>query len=534
MLKTLVTIRMKSIFSGFLIHGKKKSGKGKIILSAVLIAYIIVIFGGLFTKLFDSLYSAFTAIEMEWLYFSLIGLFSFIFCIVGSVFVTQQQLFAAKDNDLLLSMPVPIRNILLSRLLSIVLLNYVYEILIMGPGLGVYVYQGDVNLMGLILFLLTFLLMPFLVLSVSSLFGWIIALIGAKTGKNNAIITVLTLVLFLGYMYLCFRMQDYLNKLIENGAAVGEAVKKALPPFFSMGRACAEGDFLSFLLFLAFCLVPFAVVYLVLSRTFIKIATAEKGAKKAVYRERRMKASGVKTALFKKDMRHFTGSPMYMFNCGIGLIFMLAASVYLLVKADEAESVMLMLQVLTNDDSITGVVLCAILGMMASLTNISSPMISIEAKTLWISKSLPVSARDVIFAKANVHIAASLPFVLISAIILEVTYDMSFLGRVLLVAFPIMVVIFNAYMGIALNLSYPKFDWISEIHAVKQGAAPILSVLIAMATMVLPVVLYVFILNDLIRAEYYALIVCGFFAAASFVLNRYLASGGAAKFEALQ
>ncbi len=534
MLKTLIDIRMRSILSGFLVRGKGKSGRGKKILSAVLIAYIVVIFGGLFIKLFDSMYIAFTAIGMEWLYFSVMGIFVFIFCIVGSVFVTQQQIFGAKDNDMLLSMPVPVRSILLSRLLSIVLLNYLYEILVMGPGLGIYVYCADVNPVGLLLFLLSFLLMPFLVLAVSALFGWIIALIGAKTGKSSAVITVLTLILFLGYMYICFKLQDYLNKLIENGAAVGEAVKKALPPFYSMGRACAEGDFLYFLLFLAFCIIPFIIVYFVLSKTFISIATSEKGGKKAVYKERTLKVSGAKTALFKKDLRHFTGSPMYMFNCGIGLVFMLAASVYLIVKAEEAEPILFLLQSLAQDESVTGAVLCAILGMMASLTNISSPMISIEAKTLWISKSLPVSAKDVIFAKADVHIAASLPFVLTSVILLEAAYDMSLLSRVLLAVFPLMVVIFNAYMGIALNLSFPKFDWINEIHAIKQGAAPIFSVLIAMATIALPVLLYVFALVDVIRAEYYVLSVCGIFAAASLALNRYLAAMGAAKFEELQ
>ena len=34
------------------------------------------------------------------------------------------------DNDLLLSMPVPVKSILISRLLSVLLLNYIYELLV--------------------------------------------------------------------------------------------------------------------------------------------------------------------------------------------------------------------------------------------------------------------------------------------------------------------------------------------------------------------------------------------------------------------
>lgn len=533
MLRTLVMIRLKSMFAGFLGRSKKGTGTGKKILLAALVIYIVAVFGTLFINLFASTCDAFFALGMQWLYFGFTGLMIFVLCFVGSVFVTQQLLFEAKDNDLLLSMPVPVKSILISRLLSVLLLNYIYELLVLVPAVSVYIYKGHFDGAGLLFIIGTGLLLPLLVLALSALFGWLIALIDSKIGRKNLIMMVLTLALLLVYLYICMRMQHYMNLLVENGAAIGEAIERTLPPFYYMGKACAEGSFTAFGIFLLFCLIPFAVVYFALDRSFIKIATANKGRKKIEYREKALKTSGVKTALFMKDMRHFLGSPMYIFNAALGLIFMVIGAVYLFLKADTLLPTMQMLSQLTGDESIPGAALCAAFAMMASLTCISAPMISIEAKTLWISQSLPVRAKDVLFAKANVHIFTSLPFILICALLLQFSFDMGIISRVMLAAFPLAATVFNAYMGIVLNLAYPKFDWINEIDAVKQGIAPTLAIFIAMASIALPLILYLFVFKDMISAEMYLLIVFGVFVLGSLILSRYLSGKGAEKFRTL-
>ena len=89
-----------------------------------------------------------------------------------------------------------------------------------------------------------------------------------------------------------------------------------------MGTAIADGNWINMLIFVLCCIIPFGVVYYVLSSTFIKIATSNKGHKKIKYKEKSMKVKGTKTALINKEISHFTQSPMYMFNAGIGLVFM--------------------------------------------------------------------------------------------------------------------------------------------------------------------------------------------------------------------
>ena len=531
MLKNLVFIRIKSMFAGMFARSKKKISGGKIFLFVLLGIYIIGCFGVLFGGMFASIADVFAQMGMSWLYFGLMGVLVCALCFVGSVFITQNQLYEAKDNDLLLSMPIPVKHILASRLLSIVILNYAYELLVIIPGAVVYCSKFPVTFLGCVFFLIAFLLLPLLVVAASALFGWLIALANTKMRNKNVIMMVLTLILFMAYMYVCLRLQYYLQKLIENGSAIGEAIQKALPPFYYLGKSITDGDVVAFLIFLAFCIVPFALVYYILSRSFIKIATTNRGHKKIVYKEKALKASSIRKALIIKESRHFLGSPMYMFNAGIGLLFMLIGAGYLFVKGGDMLKIV---QMFPGADNLIGPLICAGFGAMASLTIISAPTISIEAKTLWISQSLPVRGKDVLLAKADVHILMSLPFIVISAILLEFTFDMTIISRIMILLFPLVVTIFNAYTGVALNLNYPKFDWVNETDAVKQGVAPFLAMFIAMATVALPVLLYAFLLSDLVSAEIYLCIVFLAFAAASAVLYRYLVTKGAEIFRTLQ
>lgn len=531
MLKNLVMIRIKSMFVGMFSKSKKKASGGKIILFVILGIYILGCFGVLFGGMFSSICDAFAQLGMSWLYFGFMGIMVFVLCFVGSVFVTQNQLYEANDNDLLLSMPIPVKYILASRLLSIIVLNYVYELLVIVPGAVVYCSKQPVSVMGIVYFLVAFLLLPLLVVTVSALFGWLIALVNTKMRNKNVIMMVLTLILFLGYMYVCLQLQYYLQKLIANGSAIGEAIQKALPPFYYMGKAIAEGDTLAFLIYLACCIIPFAIIYYVLSKSFIKITTSNRGHKKIEYKAKEMKASGIRKALIIKESRHFLGSPMYMFNAAIGLVFMVMAAVYLSIKK---EDMVQMIRMFPGGETLLGPLICVGFAGMASLTIISAPTISIEAKTLWISQSLPVRTKDILLAKADLHTLMSLPFILVSAVLLEISFDLSLISRIMILLFPLAVTLFNAYMGVTVNLKYPKFDWINETDAVKQGVAPFLAMFISMATVALPVILYVAVFADMMLPETYLCIIFALFAAGAFVLYRYLITRGVELFKHLQ
>ena len=75
---------------------------------------------------------------MEWLYFTIMAMVAIVLGAFGSVFNTYSSLYLAKDNDLLLSMPIPVRTILLSRLLSVYLMGLLYSGVVLLPAMIVY------------------------------------------------------------------------------------------------------------------------------------------------------------------------------------------------------------------------------------------------------------------------------------------------------------------------------------------------------------------------------------------------------------
>ena len=238
---------------------------------------------------------------------------------------------------------------------------------------------------------------------------------------------VLTIVLFLGYMYFCFRWQYYIERLAASGEMLSDIIRTALPPFYFFGTGI-EGNPVSFLLFAAICIIPAAAVYALLSVSFVQITSTKKGARRIEYREKKMHVSGVRKALFSKEIRRFLSSTTYMFNAGVGLIFYPIVAVYALVSR---ENFVPLLNTLDPDHTATGAVLCLLMGLISCLIIISAPSISLEAKTLWLLKSSPLRPQDILSAKVLLHVLVSLPFLLFASVIFEIAFEMSLVSRIM-------------------------------------------------------------------------------------------------------
>lgn len=532
-LKHLISIRLQSVLSGLTAHdrgsGTRKAGRGAKASVAVLFVFVFAVFLLLFAQVFLTLRDPFVQSGMSWLYFGFMGLMVFLLGFIGSVFLTQTQLFESKDNELLLSMPISPRTILASRLLSLLGINYLYELLIALPCGIVYCMEYRVSAGGVILFLLSCLLLPLLVLTCSALFGWIIAAVSSRMRRKNIVTMVLTIVLFLGYMYFCFRWQYYIERLAASGEMLSDIIRTALPPFYFFGTGI-EGNPVSFLLFAAICIIPAAAVYALLSVSFVQITSTKKGARRIEYREKKMHVSGVRKALFSKEIRRFLSSTTYMFNAGVGLIFYPIVAVYALVSR---ENFVPLLNTLDPDHTATGAVLCLLMGLISCLIIISAPSISLEAKTLWLLKSSPLRPQDILSAKVLLHVLVSLPFLLFASVIFEIAFEMSLISRIMVLILPVIVNILQALIGIFINLKYPKFDWITEASAVKRGAAPTLSLFLSAAVVLLPFLLYLALHRFGLGADIYLCIVCAVFLLASFALTRLLSTRGAGMFENL-
>ena len=343
MLKTLVKKQLMEIFRSYF-YDAKKNRKRSALSTAMFIALFVLLMvgmlGGIFTFLSFTMCGAMTSVGMDWLYFTLMGLMAIFLGAFGSVFNTYSSLYIAKDNDFLLSMPIPVKIIMGSRLMSVYLMGLMYAAVIFVPAMIVYWIVAPVTVSAVVCSIIALLMISIFVMVLSCALGWLVAKISLKL-KNKSIITVIvSLVLFAVYYFFCFRASYMLQAMLANLGEVGAGIMSAAYPLYMFGRA-ASGSWVDTLIVSAVVLALFALTWVLLSRSFLKIATSTGGTAKVIYREKAAKLHSAPRALLGKELARFGSSPNYMLNCGLGLFIMPIAAVLLLIKGADISALLM-------------------------------------------------------------------------------------------------------------------------------------------------------------------------------------------------
>ena len=97
-----------------------------IVLLAVAALLLLALAGYVVSLLLTPLYKTLLKSDLEWLYFALTGVGAFLISFMLTAFYAQGSIFEAKDNEMLLSMPVRPSAILGSRLGALYFLNFFF------------------------------------------------------------------------------------------------------------------------------------------------------------------------------------------------------------------------------------------------------------------------------------------------------------------------------------------------------------------------------------------------------------------------
>lgn len=480
MLKTLILLRLKGIFLSQVKSTKnKKATLGKIILIAVLFGYVGVVFLGMFGLLFYSLVEPFTMMDIEWLYFSLMGIMVIVICFMGSVFMTQNEIYNAKDNELLLAMPIKPSEILLSRLFTILMFNYIYEALIVLPAFVVYIIYGSMTFMQMIIFWIVVITLPLFVLALSSLGGWLLTHVLVRV-KNRNFVSVIFYVLFLsGYLFIVNNIEVQLALLIQNGKSIAEAIEKSLFPIYHLGIAVTDVNIISLIIYLVCALVPFVIVIKLLSKNFVNLAIQKPKVTKTKYVQKDLKSSSMMKSLLIREWKHISSNAMVLMNGMIGSIFLLVSCVGIVFYKEQILETFGLLNV---DPSLYMPLICVAIISQISTNIMSGAMISLEGDRLWILKSLPLTTLDILHSKLLFHILVTVVPSMMLLGVMSVMFGLNIIEIVMVIALVCGFVIFTGVLGILVNLWKPKFDYINEVICVKQSMATGVTMMVSMAT----------------------------------------------------
>lgn len=245
MLKLLVKKQLTEIFRAYLYDAKKNRARSKAATVGYIIFFILLmvgVIGGMFTLLSLAMCQDMAKVGMSWFYFAIMGLMAILLGAFGSVFTTYSSLYLPKDNDQLLSLPIPVNTLIAARLLGVYLMGLMYSGVVVLPAIIVYwvtVSAAPLHLLAGVLFLL---LISLFVMAISCLLGWVVAKVSLKL-KNKSFVTVVLSLVFFGlyYYFFSFKANSLLTELLQNIALYGDKVRSSAYPVYLFGQAGAAG-----------------------------------------------------------------------------------------------------------------------------------------------------------------------------------------------------------------------------------------------------------------------------------------------------
>lgn len=541
MLKTLIHKQLRELFAFLMRSGNKKkdsksnTSTGRLIFMLVAFAYLFFVLSSFVVSVCDSMIGILIPLKLDWVYFSVVSILSTAFGVIGGVFTAYRGIFKAKDNEMLISMPIKPRLIVVSRMVSLYFITFIFELVILAPAFFVYAKNVGFSAVLLIFWLVLLLAIPILALAISCFLGWIIAVVSTKLGNSTAVVTIVSLLAFGLYFYFFSRLTSLVQSFLDSVASISVGVKKYLYPFYAIGQA-GVGNAVYFIISLVVLTAIFLLILFILSKSFVKIAISNKtkklaSQKKQIDMDKSVKAgNSLSMALFKKEVTRFVTSSTYMLNCGLGVVLLLIGAGAILFYRERI--VLLVSSFEGYHDYVCVFVALAVI-MIASINNMSAPSVSLEGGSIWVLQSAPVPPYKALMAKVNMQLCfAGIP-TLILLVALVYVLQLGLINSILLCLISIVYTVFNALWGIVMNLKMPNMNWTNEVIVIKQSA-PVFIVLFGGWGIAIGLgILYIFALRLFVSPIVMLIALIVIFSVISIIMFRWMRTRGARIFSYL-
>ena len=472
-----VSVRSMLLTSAGTRRSKKKAATGAGAL--VLIAFLGLYMSGMYSAI---LMGVLAPVHMEALVFLFMGAGALVGGLLFTVFAVKGVVFGGRDNDLLLSMPVSSTALMASRVAAIYLENLLFSFFVLVPAGVVCALLTERGVGRDLLFwarlIIAVLALPLLDTALSVLLGALVAFLSARVSKGALGQNIVMALFLAAVFYFSFNLNGMIQGLAANAAGVKDSLSWAAPLLWMADGIL--GDWGLLLAFAACCAVPFSLVVFALGKVYRQAVTAFAARSgRHDYKLSAQSASGQKKALLAKEARRFFGTPMYLWNAGIGLIMLVAAGVAALVMRDE------LLELIAIAEGALPVLpmAAAVMGFCLSMCTITAPSVSLEGKYLWILREAPVEEGTLLWIKVGFQLLLTLPCTVIAGVCIAIAVGMPLWQGAALILAMALFGMGHAAFGLLMGLCFPKLDAVNETVVVKQSLAVTLGIFVPMAAL---------------------------------------------------
>ncbi|MDO4565303.1 MAG: hypothetical protein Q4C04_06785 [Clostridia bacterium] len=395
-------------------------------------------------------------------------------------------LYVFGDYDLMMSLPVSTRTIALSRLISFYLLDLLYAAAFLIPAGVIYgIYENPPFIFYPNLILLT-LFVPLIPLAVGGLIGTLVSAALSKFKYKNALNTASQMLFVLLVMVLAFTMNSVSENMSDIAKVFSDRLGGIYPLSIMFAEALHDGNIQGELILIGVSLLCGGLFGAFVMGFFKPLCTRMQ----AVYRNRsfnlkRLEGRGKLRALYMREWKQYTSSTLYFVNTGFSSILLVLGILYVaFFGKNTLQPIVTMLQ---DYQSFFAPVLASVMAWLFGMSSSTCASISIEGKTLWLSKHLPIRANDWLRSKILVGLTLPVPTALIATVTITITLGLPAIVALQIIALLMPLIYFFTVLGLWINLKNNRFDWKNEVEVVKSGAPVLILMLCGMAGTLIPI-----------------------------------------------
>lgn len=408
----------------------------------------------------------------------------------------NSYIFRCKDYDLLTSMPLNTKEIVISKLIVLYITSFLFSFIIGLCSYIAYALFEGFNILFLINTILLTFIIPFIPIASSSLIAFVIGYIKINKKTKNVLITIIYFILSLLMILAYINIIKYdENNLIKQVSELKKYFLKMWPLTNFIYNGFYNKSILNLFIYVISSLIILFIYITIVSKYFVKFNSLEKENIQKKTKQNTYRQKNYFVSLLSKELKMYTNIPTFIINTMIGPILSVVCITIMssfivrnnyIFGLEKLDQLLLDLNV-TVKEFVIGLLGVSI-NMILTISQISSCSISLEGKSLGITKSLPISKKDIFSSKIIFNYLIFGAFSFISSILVIVILKPVCYVSIILLLLCLLNPLSFSVIGLLCNLYLPKLNYSNPYQVVKQG----LSVL---ANMIVSLVLNIFYLG---------------------------------------
>ena len=467
-----------------MLRGKEERKKGKAILRALLIIYLVAIFCYYSYRFASLSMKAYQPLHLE--YILLIEYFAFIsiFLIFSNYKKINNLFFKSKDHDMLSSLPIKNTYIVVSKLVEIYVTALLITLIMLLPAYIIYVSSVPTTFMFNLLYFITIFFIPVIPVVASVLVGYIISYITSllrfkELGEYLINGVLIVLLLYVSNKTNTMNTSDYFTL----GKSMVNFFNHYYPLTKMYKQAVFDGNIFTLLVFIISSVLLFIALVIGVSKSFNYIHGRLNQVRKSKNKKiKETKSVSPTKALLKKDYKKLFSSVNYSLNSCMGVVFLVGISILMLTRNGVTD---ILIKELSKSSG--RFVFPYLMIMFIGYVYPVCVSLSMEGKSFYILRTLPIKFKSII--KEKIIFSTSLLIMPIALTVMvgsiKLDYTVSFI--ILITVTYILSAILFSLVHLFSDIIFIKLNWTSEVKLVKQSIQTLIAIGFSVLASLIPV-----------------------------------------------